>query len=1031
MPSASLGRSGAAAPREARAPSTGRALRAMARLESLRSGAEPVADADALKRAVERVPAVRRLVSEASQGTLSAQEARMLAEQTTALENLLGMAVKGRHRIASYRPPEGVSVGRDGMPEGSGAGSEAPAGLSKTNTGWILDQHLFDPGATDTFPTLNYDYKHFDEGRNDITMGHSDHPTANTMFGWVWQVHAFYWTDTTTVPDHANPSYCLFVVVSYDGGFTWQLYNILYDATGVGHATSRDLIHPRLAMDITGADDRFYLAYEYCAGSDDHDVYVYSETSVLDGGEANAQDVPIATSLFMERNPAIASDYTTGETSYRVVVYEYAPGGADCDLYAAQSTGDGSAWTDPPVAVAADAGLETNPALTAGSTGDGVGVPFEAFMHLAYNYDTYTAAGSQVLQNPGFESGANGDWTIQSSGGYAVIENDANARSGSFVAWLDGYTGADESCCQEVTLPPGVDGATLSFWIKIASNDTAGEPRDIFYADVRDGSDALLQNLVTLSNLDAAAFAEYAQLTFDLSAFRGRTVRICFRGTNDGTSGTSTSFFVDDTALDEGVVNTASEVRYKKAPHPGAHSYPDGFAGSVAVTVLAGAGGAEAWPYGPPAIAATHGGSDTVPGGRLLVAADQFFPENQLNPGDPARFQLVYAVNLCNGDDTCGSLPWLSPDVTLGWSGAFLIEDKAADYRYPSLVVDGIGWVEGDSGVPQNGVALWPEVFLAYHFRDLQSGEDLGSVQMLLADASDESAEGFASGAWYVLTDSPKASDDDDSVAAEPGTIAAFNYFYGWPGVCFNKRLNHLGAGMNDDAYFTTLGDNYVIDTLSGGKHIDAYYLYNGDSYVGPWTFAWPAGYEMTVTADATASCDGTDYAFSMWSSGERTTELTILTNYCGYGGTCPDTSINALYTEVGAPPLRVPFGAVPTQVGTANQGVDLTVTWDATNCGSPGYHLIYGRGENLASWTLEGGECGLGTSGTYAWSNVPDPSAYTSRFLWFLVVGDDGQGTEGSWGLTYPEGAEEGGTTASNLCGMTTKDLSGTCGMP
>lgn len=71
---------------------------------------------------------------------------------------------------------------------------------------------------------------------------------------------------------------------------------------------------------------------------------------------------------------------------------------------------------------------------------------------------------------------------------------------------------------------------------------------------------------------------------------------------------------------------------------------------------------------------------------------------------------------------------------------------------------------------------------------------------------------------------SPKASDDDDRVVAKQGTLAAFNYFYGWPGVCFNKRYNHFGASVNDDVYFTTLGDNYVIDTLSGGSHISAYW---------------------------------------------------------------------------------------------------------------------------------------------------------------------------------------------------------------
>jgi len=58
-------------------------------------------------------------------------------------------------------------------------------------------------------------------------------------------------------------------------------------------------------------------------------VYVYSETSVLDqpgpSYVTDAQDAAIGTSTNWEGNPAIASDYKTGETSFRVVAYEVAP----------------------------------------------------------------------------------------------------------------------------------------------------------------------------------------------------------------------------------------------------------------------------------------------------------------------------------------------------------------------------------------------------------------------------------------------------------------------------------------------------------------------------------------------------------------------------------------------------------------------------------------------------------------------------------------------------------------------------------
>ena len=138
-----------------------------------------------------------------------------------------------------------------------------------------------------------------------------------------------------------------------------------------------------------------------------------------------------------------------------------------------------------------------------------------------------------------------------------------------------------------------------------------------------------------------------------------------------------------------------------------------------------------------------------------------------------------------------------------------------------------------------------------------------------------------------------------------------------------------------------------------------------------------------------------------------------------------------ATTTSCSAPPLRVPYSQTPTNITTANHGTNGTVTWDVADCPSTNYHIIYGKGENLAAWTVDGGKCTIGTSGSYPWTGIPDPSNYASKFLWFLVVGDNGSATEGSWGLTYPDGAEEGGANCSNACGMTTKSTSATCEMP
>jgi hypothetical protein len=101
--------------------------------------------------------------------------------------------------------------------------------------------------------------------------------------------------------------------------------------------------------------------------------------------------------------------------------------------------------------------------------------------------------------------------------------------------------------------------------------------------------------------------------------------------------------------------------------------------------------------------------------------------------------------------------------------------------------------------------------------------------------------------------------------------------------------------------------------------------------------------------------------------------------------------------------------------------GTTIDLTWDVSTCSSTDHHLIYGDLASVASTTVVGAACDLGTSGSASWSGVP------SGNLWFLIVGDDGASAEGSWG-TDGAGAQRGGSVPSGRCGMTARDNSGAC---
>ncbi|OYW04974.1 MAG: hypothetical protein B7X11_02350, partial [Acidobacteria bacterium 37-65-4] len=117
--------------------------------------------------------------------------------------------------------------------------------------------------------------------------------------------------------------------------------------------------------------------------------------------------------------------------------------------------------------------------------------------------------------------------------------------------------------------------------------------------------------------------------------------------------------------------------------------------------------------------------------------------------------------------------------------------------------------------------------------------------------------------------------------------------------------------------------------------------------------------------------------------------------------------------------PVAAPDGGpVPGQPLGASRstitGSTIHLTW-GTCPSAAAYAVYYGDLSGVATATLSGAACSLGTSGSADWTGVP------SGDLFFVLVSQDGHGDEGSWGTTSA-GAERGGTSPSGLCGTTAK---------
>ncbi|ALG14181.1 S8 family serine peptidase [Kibdelosporangium phytohabitans] len=149
----------------------------------------------------------------------------------------------------------------------------------------------------------------------------------------------------------------------------------------------------------------------------------------------------------------------------------------------------------------------------------------------------------QLLANQGFESGATG-WT----GTTASITNSTArpAHGGSYYAALGGNgSTSTENLYQQIAVP-STGTPTISYWVRIDTSETTTRTQyDKLQLQVLNSSGTALATLATLSNLDKNS--SYTQRTYDLSAYRGQTIRVRWQASED--SSLQTTFAIDDTAV--------------------------------------------------------------------------------------------------------------------------------------------------------------------------------------------------------------------------------------------------------------------------------------------------------------------------------------------------------------------------------------------------------------------------------------------------------------------------------------------------
>jgi hypothetical protein len=247
-----------------------------------------------------------------------------------------------------------------------------------------------------------------------------------------------------------------------------------------------------------------------------------------------------------------------------------------------------------------------------------------------------------------------------------------------------------------------------------------------------------------------------------------------------------------------------------------------------------------------------------------------------------------------------------------------------------------------------------------------------------------------------------------------------------------------------------------LANTAGAGAAIEIMPLLNGeDGFADPLAFDATGYYGQTFSYDTSPNPQGSTALLTGFDTYKITlyvdfalVALTLdspapgLRSCCLPGLGCSDLTAETCVLQGGAPlaagtscscdPCLAPAGPPPVPDGRnattpmvplrlTSAGDAIRVSWDVTSCPATDYNLLYGDLGTVAAYALSGAACSLGTSGSYDWSGVPAGSLY------FVVVGTDGAGTEGSWGLDGA-GHERNGSVPSGACGVVGKDTTGSC---
>jgi cell division septation protein DedD len=360
-------------------------------------------------------------------------------------------------------------------------------------------------------------------------------------------------------------------------------------------------------------------------------------------------------------------------------------------------------------------------ALAAGCSGSssGTGLPGSGEAPDAAHQSVVPDAGSNIVANPGFETGSLSSWTSCGSVNDPAIST-AQAHSGTYSA-LIGTTAKPEingtaGLCQTVTVPAS---ATLTFWVYEGTTDTINYVDQ--EADILSTSGSQIAQLYS----EAKTTNGWVEKSFSLSSYAGETVQLYFGVKGNGYSKDYVYEYLDDVSL-TGAGATATPTA---APTATPTSGPTSTATPSPTATPKSTPTPTAAPTATPVPTATPSSlpfacnntqflTDQSEFANGTISADQLvdicgnvtqvLAEKHTSSGNHGYFYVEmpsgYQIEIVSNLDAMAEAPTDDPPSTWPWVAVGEYVYVQGRYYYDSSSSQGVDWTEDDTS------GSWPHV---------------------------------------------------------------------------------------------------------------------------------------------------------------------------------------------------------------------------------------------------------------------------------------------------------------------------------